>query len=100
MGTRDSLHSELLMFIPNAYFQPPSNVKMKYPCIVYNKIPAFKTFGNNAIYSRLQGYSLTVIEKDPDSDIADRLEDHFDYCSIAQHYIVDNLHHTILNLYY
>lgn len=100
MGTRDELHYELLSLVPNAYFQPPANIRMLYPCVVYNKTPNYKDFANGAIYRRVRGYSLTVIDTNPDSEIAEKIEEHFGYCSITNHYVSDKLHHTTLNLYY
>lgn len=100
MGTRDTLHVELLKHCSNAYFQPPSNLKMKYPCVVYQKSPSVNNFGNNHVYNKMQGYTLTVIDEDPDSEIADKIEAHFQYCSIGQYFVMDNLNHTTLNLYY
>lgn len=100
MGTRLELHNEILKMIPNAYFQPPSNLQLKYPCIVYRKVPSWKEYGNNNIYIKKQGYQLTLIETNPDSPVADEIEEHFDYCSITQNYVVDSLHHTTINLNY
>lgn len=100
MKSRLALHEELVKVIPNAYFQPPSNLTMKYPCIVYGKRPKDTDHANNAIYRATQGYQLTVITKDADSDIADQLTDVFQHCSITNHFTIDNLHHTLLNLYY
>jgi hypothetical protein len=99
-NSRLELHEELLQFIPNAYFQPPSNVMMKYPCIVYNKTNRTRQFSGNQLYMVKQGYQLMVITKDPDSLIAEQMEQHFQSCVISQNYTVDNLHHTTLNLYY
>lgn len=98
--TRLELHSKLVMFAPNVYFQPPSNITMKYPCIVYNKTGKYKTSANDSSYQKMQEYRLTVIETDPDSIIADELDDFFQYSSINQYYTVDNLNHTTLSLYY
>lgn len=100
MESRLKLHDELLVFMPNVYFQPPSNVKMKYPCIVYNKSSQSRQHGNDKIYLKKQGYQITVIEWDPDSLVPDNIEDYFQYCSIDQNYVVDNLNHTTLTLYY
>jgi hypothetical protein len=100
MGNRLELHTSLLQFIPNVYFQPPSNIQMVYPCIVYNKFDKLNKFGNDASYSSKQGYRLIVIERDPDSDVADNIEGFFQYCLIGQYYTVDNLHHTTIELYY
>lgn len=100
MGTRIELHNELLTFVPNAYFQPPTGLQMKYPCIVYDKSGKDVTYANNKKYKSIQMYDLTLIERDPDTDIADRIFNHFDYCDITQYYVTENLSHTKLNLYY
>ena len=100
MGSRLELHNELLTFTPKVYFQPPSGLQLEYPCIVYHKTGKFRDYGNDTIYRAIQEYQLTVIDKNPDSTIADDIESHFQYCEINQYYTVDNLNHTTLNLYY
>lgn len=97
---RLKLHDELLKFSDNVYFQPPSNIKLTYPCIIYSKTPSIKEYGNDRCYIKTQGYQITVVDPDPDSFIADDLEDHFLNCAIAQYFVNDNLNHVILNLYY
>lgn len=100
MGTRQGLHSELLKFIPNVYFQPPSNIQMSYPCIVYNKAGKYNLMGNDELYFSMQEYRLMLIERDPDSTVADEIVKHFRNCRIDQYYTVNNLNHTTLELYY
>lgn len=100
MASRLDLHAELLTFLPNVYFQPPSNIQMTYPCIVYNKTGKFKMSANDDTYFSVQEYQLTVMDKNPDSTVADDIEKHFKNCTISQYYTVDNLNHTTLNLYY
>ena len=100
MSNRLRLHNEFLKILPNVYYQPPSNIKMEYPCIVYNKTGRNRHFGNDVIYLSQQGYQITVIDRDPDSDIADKIESQLQHCAINQHYTIDNLYHIILSLYY
>lgn len=100
MDSRLELHDELLTFLPNVYFQPPANIKMTYPCIVYNKTTKSRRFASNHIYFSRQEYDVTVMDKNPDSTVADNIEEHFQYCIVANHYTVDNLNHAKLNLYY
>jgi hypothetical protein len=100
MGDRLNLHNELLTFLSNVYFQPPSNIQMKYPCIVYNKTGRMRHFADDVIYLSQQEYQIMVIESNPDSDVADRIESHFQHCGINQYYTADNLNHTTLSLYY
>lgn len=100
MRTRIELHNELLTFFPNAYFRPPANLQMVYPCIVYNRSDNFKEFANNGHYRKLREYSLMVIERDATSTITDDIEEHFDYARIENYYTTDGLHHTTIKLYY
>jgi hypothetical protein len=100
MGNRLDLHSELLVLCPNAYFQPPSNITMNYPCIVYDKTNKTRLYGSNVIHVMQQEYRITVIDKNPDSDIANQIEKNLQYCVIDQYYTIDNLNHTVLSLYY
>lgn len=99
-SNRLKLHDELLEFSDNVYFQPPANIKLTYPCIIYSKTPSIKEYGNDHHYIKTQGYQITVVDADPDSLIADDLEEHFTHCAIAQYFVNDNLNHVILNLYY
>ena len=98
--SRYALHTELQEFADAVYFQPPSNIRMNYPCIIYHKISKIKEYANDKWYFKKQGYQITVIDKDPDSLIADDLEDHFQYCAISQYFVNENLHHVTLELYY
>lgn len=100
MGSRLDLHNKLLQFIPNVYFQPPSDVQMVYPCVAYSKIEKINVFADDVRYLSKQGYQLMLIERVPDSGIADNIEGGFEYCTISQYYTVNNLNHTILTLYY
>lgn len=100
MPSRLELNAELKQFLPNVYFQPPSTIQMTYPCIVYNKTSRMRHFANDVIYLSQQEYQIMLIEKNPDSTVADSIEKHFPSCGINQYYTVDNLYHTTLNLYY
>jgi hypothetical protein len=100
MDRRLELHDELLQFIPKAYFQPPSDIQMVYPCIVYTKIEKSVKHANDTRYLSMQGYQLMLIERVPDSNKADDIEGYFQNCSISQYYTADNLYHTTIELYY
>jgi hypothetical protein len=100
MGSRLDLHNELLQFCSTVYFQPPSNIQMEYPCIVYTKTGKNRHFADDVIYLSQQGYKITVISGDPDNEIADNIENHFQNCVVNQYYIYDSLNHASLSLYY
>ena len=94
------LHSVLLEFADNVYFQPPSNIQLEYPCIIYHRKEKDRKHGNNSVYIGKDRYRLTVIDRNPDSTIPDLIENYLQYCRIIDYFTQDNLNHTILDLYY
>jgi hypothetical protein len=101
MGQRLQLHQQLksLLGSNNVYFQPPSTVKMNYPCIVYSRSRIDTKKANNQLYGSINGYSLTVIDPDPDSLIPAKVLA-LPMCSFDRHYTADNLNHDVFNVYY
>ena len=83
----------------NVYFQPPSTVKMKYPCIVYNRSNIDVRYANNMVYNHQYNYTITVIDPDPDSSIPDKIF-RLPMSRFDRHYTVDNLNHDVFNVYY
>jgi len=83
----------------HVYYQPPTGLKMQYPCIVYNLADADDIHADNKIYRRLYRYSLTYITKDPDDPKRDLIDD-LQYCSFDRPFVSDNLHHFVYTIYY
>lgn len=100
MGDREELHDKLVAICEHAYYQAPSNVSLKYPCVVYVKADIETTHANNGIYNKNTMYNLTVMERDPDHTIGENVLDAFSMCSLNTMYVADNVNHTSLSLYY
>ena len=98
----EELHSLLQKneFEENVYFQPPSSVQMKYPCIRYERGDIFTRHADDMLYMYHDRYTVTVIDPNPDSPIPDILLKHFRLIKIDRRYTADNLNHTVLTLYY
>lgn len=99
--TRLTLHEELCEVLGsrNCYFSPPS--KMNYPCIKYVRDAPSIEDADNISYTRIDRWSLTIIDHNPDSDIPARLEEHFpQYCRKDREYTADGLYHFVYILYY
>ena len=63
----------------NVYFQPPENLKLRYPCIVYSRNKVTSTFADNGSYIRRRRYSVILIDKNPDSPYVEPIAD-IPYC--------------------
>lgn len=75
MNDRLELHELLCQTLGsrNVYFQPPESVKMKYPAIVYRRNRIENVSADNVVYKQSVSYTITVIDKDPDSEITERV---------------------------
>lgn len=90
---------ESILGTRNVYFQPPENVKMQYPCIVYERDDLQVFSANGAPYIVVPRYKVTVIDKDPDSTIPGTIS-RLPMTSFDRHYTKDNLNHDVYNIYY
>lgn len=97
MTSRADLHEQLLKIAPHVYFQPPSK-GMDYPCIMYDLANISKKSANNARYITNRSYKLTVIDKDPESEICEKLLD-FPSCVFQNRYKTQGLYHSIFIIY-
>lgn len=99
--TRIELHEKLVELLGsrNVYFQPTTNVRMQYPCIVYKWDGRDRRHADNDGYHDRKRYQVTVIDRDPDSKIPDLVEA-LPYCSMTTTMVVENLNHYIFNLSY
>lgn len=83
----------------NVYFQPPTNVKMQYPCILYKRDQADTKFADNNPYSYRTRYMVTVIDRDPDSEIPDKVAA-LPLCQYNRFYTAENLNHDVFNVFF
>lgn len=83
----------------HVYFQPPSGHMLQYPCIVYQRVGRKDLHAEDDIYVNYMEYSVTVIDTDPDSTIADEMVEDIRYCSFDRSFVQDGLNHTNLTLY-
>lgn len=101
MDRRLQLHNILVNILgsSNVYFQPPSTVQMKYPCIVYSREKIDAKFADNIIYLNKKRYQVTVIDSDPDSSIPGEVMK-LPYCQFDRHFTANNHNHDVFNIYY
>lgn len=83
---------------PNVYFQPPESVKLKYPCIIYERRSGDTSFADDVPYQFTWSYTITVIDPDPDSEIPDKVA-MLPMCRVDRCFTSDNLNHTTFVLY-
>lgn len=101
MATRVDLQNALeeLLGSRNVYYQPPESLKMNYPAIVYARKTIDNSYANNSVYKQNYAYEITVIDKNPDSEIVNKVSK-LPTCRFDRHFKSDNLNHDVFTLYY
>lgn len=96
---RSKLQALLKEITPNVYFQPPNGLKLVYPCIFYARDTAETSYADNGPYRHTKRYSVTVVDRNPDSLIPDKVAD-LPLCSHNRFFTSDDLNHDVFTLYF
>lgn len=98
---RRALQSKLetLVSSSNVYFQPPESVQLQYPCVVYKLSSDRPLFANNDTYFNKDQYTLTIIDRSPESGLLEMLRG-LPLLSFNTHFMANNLHHYVFSLYF
>lgn len=91
------LHELLKTLTTHVYFQPPT--RMQYPCIKYERDFAETAFADNAPYRFTQRYAVTVIDRDPNSDLPGKVA-MLPMSSFNRHFTADGLNHDVYTLFF
>lgn len=82
------------------YFEPPENLKLKYPCIVFDRTNALIDYADNKPYHVTKRYTVTLISKTSDNeDFLDKLL-WFPMSTYDRQFITENLVHDVFSIYY
>ena len=99
MGLRLDLQKLLEDITTNVYFQPPTNIQLVYPCIIYKRDFADTKFADNKPYAHKRRYMVTVIDQNPDSEIPTKIAA-LPMSLFNRFYTVDNLNHDVFSVYF
>lgn len=87
----------------HVYFQPPSNVtgagtvvrkNMVYPALLYSVDDYDISSADNMNYRVQKNYSVTLVTKDPDDPLSDKIA-MIPTCRFNRQYIADGLYHWV-----
>lgn len=89
---------EELLQSENVYYQPPPSVHLKYPCIIYRDYVISQRYANNTIYGIERSYTVTLITRQPDDPLAEKLA-WLPKCRFERAFTNDNLYHWVYRIY-
>ena len=99
MAPRLELQSLLEEVTDHVYFQPPANVQMQYPCIIYSRDGTSVDHANNGLYRHAKRYQVTVVDRNPDTELVDKIEA-LRFASFDRSFAADDLNHYVFNLFF
>lgn len=82
----------------NVYFQPDANVSMNYPAIVYAIDDQNTIYANDNPYRRIDGYQVTLIDRNPDVPVRFKIETL--RARFERAFVSEGLSHRIYSLYF
>lgn len=91
--------SKLKVECPNVYFQPPPNIKLKYPCIVYKQAGDSKQYADNIGYIYKRQWMVTCMNQSPFDKASERLA-LWPMCEFNRAYASNGINHTVYYIYY
>lgn len=84
--------------VQKVYYQPPENISMVHPCIVYKRDDIINRHADNSIYGQKHRFTLTVIDDDPDSSIVEYVSK-LPKCRFETHFASAGLNHDVFSIY-
>lgn len=78
------------------YYRKPAT-KMNYPCILYNLLGGDYSYADNTKYIKNYRFSITVIDEDEDSPIAEAVEN-LPGCSLDRTFQTEGLNHFVYTI--
>ena len=85
--------------IKKVYFQPPSNVTIQYPCIIYSFDDMRNVTAANKDYLERDKYTVALLTKDPFPNEMLSLIKNIPYSSFDRQYSSDNIHHFVYTIH-
>ena len=99
MKDRVSLNEKLVDILGsrNVYFQPPENLRMSYPAIVYERSGIPSEQADNIDYLYWHRYQVTLIDSDPDSRFVDLISQ-IPNTRYVRHFSTEGLNHDVFEV--
>lgn len=79
------------------YYNPVSNIKLEYPCIIYRRKGIHQRHADDIRYHTHTSYQLTIIDKRVESPVVEKLLEN-QYCTYNNEFVSENMNHTIMTL--
>lgn len=100
MASRMEIQTRLeTLFYMKVYFQPPPNLSLEYPCIVYEKQRTETRRADNRPFTFYDRYTVTHISKSYDESVPIKMLGAFRHAFQDREFKTDGLYHQVYTVY-
>lgn len=97
---QSTLDKVLGIGVGHVYFNPPEDLILKRPCIVYNRSNPDIKYADNKIYFYTTAYDVTYITDDPEDSVVDKELIKIPYCRPGRPFPSGNAYNYPYTIYY
>jgi hypothetical protein len=91
---------ESILGSDQVHFQPPADLEMAYPAIVYKRDNAHTEFADNLPFLMEQRYQVTYISRNPDDDAVRKALMSLPKTIFNRYFAMRGLNHDVYLLYF
>lgn len=98
---RLELHQKLVSLLgsTNVYHQPPENLALRFPAIIYERVDYDVIHADDIPYHVTREWQITVVSQEPSNPVVDALME-WPTAAFKTSYVVDRMRHDVVNIYY
>lgn len=98
---RRELHQTLVSILgsANVYHQPPENLALKFPAIIYERTDYDVEYANEVPYVATRQWQITVVSQEPSNAVVDELMK-LPTADFKTRYVSNRLQHDVVTIYY
>ena len=82
------------------YYQPPENLKINYPCVVFENSNALTEYADNKPYVATKRYAVTLMSTTADNDQYKDPILMLPMCTFDREFKSDGIVHSVFNIYF
>lgn len=95
-----AVYFKKVLGIDSVYYNPDSNITLKYPCIIFSIDRENSRYADNKRYMSQLRYTVTLVTRNAVDLLIAKLMDNFNYLSLDRTYRTSGLYHYVFVLYF
>ena len=98
---RLELHALLVRLLgsSNVYHQPPENLALRFPAIIYERVDYAVEYADDRPYHSVRQWQVSVVSQEPTHPVVDKFMELLT-AVFKTRYVVSGMQHDVVTIYY